>query len=151
MSVEQAVSLNASIYNKTWKQMVKLGPGQLQLQKYQPLLWEQLKVSTAVSDPNARGQQNESLAWFWSLDIDLSGPSESWNDELVEWEMDWTYNFFLQKAAQWDEHMRESLENQLRGHACYVARQSRMVSLLAQDAQAAFQDLTKMTIDTADE
>ncbi|KAG1723992.1 uncharacterized protein EDB91DRAFT_1087646 [Suillus paluster] len=133
MSVEQAVSLNASIYNKTRKQMVKLGPGQLQLQKYQPLLQEQLKVSTAVSDPNAQG------------------PSESWNDELVEWEMDWTYNFFLQKAAQWDKHMRESLENQLWGHTCYVARQSRMVSLLAQDAQAAFQDLTKMPIDTADE
>ncbi|KAG1721480.1 uncharacterized protein EDB91DRAFT_1256508 [Suillus paluster] len=70
--VEQAMSLNASIYKKTRKQMVKLGPGQLQLLKYQPLLQEQLKVSAAVGDPNARGQRNESLAWFWSLNIDLS-------------------------------------------------------------------------------
>ncbi|KAG1740134.1 uncharacterized protein EDB91DRAFT_1248459 [Suillus paluster] len=73
------------------------------------------RSSTAVGDPNARGQRNESLAWFWSLDIDLSGPSESWNDKfyrvhwlwakalrdrwieeltVVELEMDWTCNFF---------------------------------------------------------
>ncbi|KAG1721825.1 uncharacterized protein EDB91DRAFT_1256337 [Suillus paluster] len=73
MLVQQAVSLNASMYNRTRKQMMKLGLGQHQLQKYQPLLQEQLKISTAVSDPNARGQRNESLAWFWSLNIDLSG------------------------------------------------------------------------------
>ncbi|KAG1747846.1 uncharacterized protein EDB91DRAFT_1245331 [Suillus paluster] len=81
MLVEQAMSLNASIYNRTQKQIMKLGLGQHQLQKYQPLLWEQLKISTAVGDPNARGQQNESLAWFWSLNINLSGLSELWNDE----------------------------------------------------------------------
>ncbi|KAG1742284.1 uncharacterized protein EDB91DRAFT_1051972, partial [Suillus paluster] len=34
MSVEQAMSQNASIYNRTWKQMMKLGPGQHHLQKY---------------------------------------------------------------------------------------------------------------------
>ncbi|KAG1893733.1 uncharacterized protein F5891DRAFT_1195969 [Suillus fuscotomentosus] len=55
-SVQQAVSLHASIYTKTRKQMMKLEPGQDQLQKYKPLLREQLKISTAVGDPNARGQ-----------------------------------------------------------------------------------------------
>ncbi|KAG1748881.1 uncharacterized protein EDB91DRAFT_1079015 [Suillus paluster] len=134
--------------------------------------WSQLKISTAVGDLNARGQRNGSLAWFWSLDIDLSGLSESWNDEfyrvhwlqakalrdqwieeltVVELEMDWTCNFFLCKAAQWDAHMRESSDSRLRGHACYAARQSRMYSLLAQDAQAAFQDLTMMPIYPEDE
>ncbi|KAG1800198.1 uncharacterized protein HD556DRAFT_1341629 [Suillus plorans] len=44
------------IYTKTRKQMMKLEPGQDQLQKYKPLLCEQLKISTAVGDPNARGQ-----------------------------------------------------------------------------------------------
>ncbi|KAG1818587.1 uncharacterized protein BJ212DRAFT_1269001, partial [Suillus subaureus] len=52
-SVQQAVSLHASIYTKTWKQMMQLKPGQDQLQTYKPLLWEQLKISTAVSNPNA--------------------------------------------------------------------------------------------------
>jgi hypothetical protein len=80
-SVQQAVSLHASIYTKTRKQMMKLEPGQDQLQKYKPLLREQLKISTAVGDPNARGQRNESLAWFWSVEVDLGGPDQSWNEE----------------------------------------------------------------------
>ncbi|KAG2356503.1 hypothetical protein BDR07DRAFT_1380756 [Suillus spraguei] len=52
-SVQQAVSLHASIYTKTRKQMIQLEPGQDQLQKYKPLLHEQLKISTAVGNPNA--------------------------------------------------------------------------------------------------
>jgi hypothetical protein len=80
-SVQQAVSLHASIYTKTRKQMMKLEPGHDQLQKYKPLLREQLKISTAVGDPNARGQRNESLAWFWSVEVDLGGPDQSWNEE----------------------------------------------------------------------
>ncbi|KAG1879029.1 hypothetical protein F4604DRAFT_1880057 [Suillus subluteus] len=80
-SVQQAVSLHASIYTKTRKQMMKLEPGQDQLQKFKPLLREQLKISTAVGDPNARGQRNESLAWFWSVEVDLGGLDQSWNEE----------------------------------------------------------------------
>ncbi|KAG1886447.1 hypothetical protein F4604DRAFT_1917240 [Suillus subluteus] len=86
-SVQQAVSLHASIYTKTRKQMMKPEPGQDQLQKYKPLLHEQLKISTAVGDPNARGQRNESLTWFWSVEVDLGGPDQSWNEEFyrVHW------------------------------------------------------------------
>ncbi|KAG1904482.1 uncharacterized protein F5891DRAFT_1183902 [Suillus fuscotomentosus] len=171
-SVQQAVSLHASIYTKTRKQMMKLEPGQDQLQKYKPLLREQLKISTAVGDPNARGQQNESLAWFWSVEVDLGGPDQSWNEEfyrvhwlmakalrnrwreemlLVKLEMDWTCKFFLWKTTQWGDHMQESLEKHLPGHGCYTRRQSQMYSLLAQDVQAAFQDLQNVLIEAGDE
>ncbi|KAG1784914.1 uncharacterized protein HD556DRAFT_1531799 [Suillus plorans] len=189
-SVQQAVSLHASIYTKTRKQMMKLEPGQDQLQKYKPLLREQLKISTAVGDPNARGQRNESLAWFWSVKSTsgvlinrgmrnvssclhvishgyLTGPMPSyrvhwlrakalrdrWREEmiLVKLEMDWTCKFFLWKATQWGDHMQESLEKRLPGHGCYAGRQSRMYSLLAQDAQAAFQDLQNVLIEAGDE
>ncbi|KAG1851351.1 hypothetical protein DFJ58DRAFT_842233 [Suillus subalutaceus] len=171
-SVQQAVSLHASIYTKTRKQMMQLEPGQDQVQKYKPLLREQLKISTAVGDPNARGQRNESLAWFWSVEVDLGGPDHSWNEEfyrvhwlrakalwdrwkeemmLVQLEMDWTCNIFLWKATQWGDRMRESLVKHLPGHACYSGRQSQMYSLLAQDAQAAFQDLKTGFIDARDE
>ncbi|KAG1847237.1 hypothetical protein F4604DRAFT_1884051 [Suillus subluteus] len=171
-SVQQAVSLHASIYTKTRKQMMKLEPGQDQLQKFKPLLREQLKISTAVGDPNARGQRNESLAWFWSVEVDLGGPDQSWNEEfyrvhwlrakalqdrwkeemtLVQLEMDWTCNYFSWRATQWGDRMRESLEKRLPGHACYSGRQSQMYSLLAQDAQAAFEDLQSVSIETGDE
>ncbi|KAG2112252.1 uncharacterized protein F5147DRAFT_650902 [Suillus discolor] len=135
MLVQQAVSLHASIYTKTRKQMMKLEPGQDQLQKYKPLLREQLKISTAVGDPNAQGQRNESLAWFWSVEVNLRGPDQSWNEE----------------STQWGNHMQESLEKCLPGHGCYAGRQSQMYSLLAQDAQAAFQDLQNVLIEAGDE
>jgi hypothetical protein len=61
--------------------MMQLEPGQAQLQKYKLLLCEQLKISTAVGDPNARGQRNKSLAWFWSVEVDLGDPNHSWNEE----------------------------------------------------------------------
>ncbi|KAG1889031.1 uncharacterized protein F5891DRAFT_1198847 [Suillus fuscotomentosus] len=151
---------------------MKLEPGQDQVQKYKPLLREQLKISTAVGDPNARGQRNESLAWFWSVEVDLRGPDQSWNEEfyqvhwlrakalwdrwreemlLVKLEMDWTCKFFLWKTTQWGDHMQESLEKHLPGHGCYAGRQSQMYSLLAQDAQAAFQDLQNVLIEAGDE
>ena len=31
---------------------------------------EHLHTSTVVVDPNARGQRNASLVWFWSMDIE---------------------------------------------------------------------------------
>ncbi|KAG1721336.1 hypothetical protein EDB19DRAFT_1646559, partial [Suillus lakei] len=115
------------------------------------------------------GQQNESLAWFWSVEVNLGGPDHSWNEEfhwlrakalqdrwkeemiLVQLEMDWTCNCFLWKATQWGDRMQESLVKHLLGHACYLGRQSQMYSLLAQAAQAAFQDLQSMLVDARDE
>ncbi|KAG2130938.1 uncharacterized protein EDB93DRAFT_1094576 [Suillus bovinus] len=148
---------------------MKLDLGHDQLQKYKPLLHKQLKVSTAVGDPNAPGQQNESLAWFWSIEIDMGGPDKSWNEEfhwlqakalwdqwkeeliLVQFETDWTCNFFLWKATQWGNWMQESFMKHLPGHACYSRRQSQIYSLLVQNAQAAFQHLQTMLIDSRDE
>lgn len=77
---------------------------------------------------------------------------DRWKEEmmLVQLEMDWTYNFFLWKATQWGDRMHESLVKHLPGHACYSGRQSQMYSLLAQDAQAAFQDLKGGFIDARD-
>jgi len=80
-SVENKVSLCASIYQKSRKQMIKLGVEDHLMEKYEPLLREHLKVTTAVADPNARGQRNESLAWFWSVDFDSSGPDGDWMNE----------------------------------------------------------------------
>ncbi|KAG2335936.1 hypothetical protein BDR05DRAFT_832173, partial [Suillus weaverae] len=30
------------------------------------------------------GQRNESLAWFWSVEVDLRGPDQSWNEEFYQ-------------------------------------------------------------------
>ncbi|KAG2070075.1 hypothetical protein BDR04DRAFT_962738, partial [Suillus decipiens] len=115
--------------------------------RYKPLLCKQLKVSSAIGDPNAQGQQNESLAWFLSIEVDLGGLNHLWNEEfyqvhwlwakalqdqwkeeieLVQLEMNWTCNFFLWKAAQWGDQMQQSLVKDLPGYACYSGRQSHM-------------------------
>jgi hypothetical protein len=78
---------------------------------------------------------------------------DQWKEEieLVKSEMDWTCNFFLWKAAKWGDRMQESLVKGLPGHACYSRWQSQMYSLLVQGAQAAFQDLQRVSIDVDDE
>ncbi|KAG1801938.1 uncharacterized protein BJ212DRAFT_1253291, partial [Suillus subaureus] len=74
--------------------------------------------------------------WLWAKAL-----WDQWKEEmtLVQLEMDWTCNFFLWKATQWGNRMWESLVKHFLGHSCYLGRQSQMYSLLAQDAQAAFQ------------
>jgi hypothetical protein len=79
-SVEQAVNLNASIYSKCRSQLAKLPDHDL-LRKYLPLKKEHLKASSAVADPNARGQRDSTLPWFWSLDVQGDTSGNDWMTE----------------------------------------------------------------------
>jgi hypothetical protein len=79
-SVENVISLNAAIYSKCRKQLGKLGADQL-LEKYQKLDKGDLKASTAIADPNARGQRNSTLPWFWSVDVTADACSSDWMTE----------------------------------------------------------------------
>jgi hypothetical protein len=79
-SVEMAVNLNASIYSKCRSQLAKLPDHDL-LKKYLPLKKEDLKASSAVADPNARGQRDTTLPWFWSLDVQGDTSGNDWMTE----------------------------------------------------------------------
>ncbi|KAG2079945.1 uncharacterized protein F5147DRAFT_661565 [Suillus discolor] len=65
----------------------RLGADDALLKRYQPLTREHLKVSTAVADPNSRGQRDNVLAWFWSLDVEGDSDSSDWLNEFyhVHW------------------------------------------------------------------
>ena len=80
-SVDRAVCINASIYTKCRTQLAKLGADDELLERYRPLLKEHLKVSTAIADPNARGQRNNTLAWFWSMDVVGDSQNSDWLNE----------------------------------------------------------------------
>ncbi|KAG1731224.1 uncharacterized protein EDB91DRAFT_1238979 [Suillus paluster] len=142
-AVDRAVSINASIYSKCWSQLGKLGAANILLNRYRPLLKEHLQVSTAVADPNARGQRNSMLAWFWSMDVEGDSDSSDWLNEfyrvhwlrakalrdrweeemlLVQHEMNWTCNFFLHKAEQWILLATISKATNKVGHLAYAAR-----------------------------
>ncbi|KAF9228573.1 hypothetical protein BS17DRAFT_691138 [Gyrodon lividus] len=42
-----------------------------------------LKVSTTVSDPNAWGNQNSTLAWFWTMDVQRDSELNDWMSECM--------------------------------------------------------------------
>ncbi|KAG1724931.1 hypothetical protein EDB19DRAFT_1833998 [Suillus lakei] len=160
-SVETAVNLNASIYSKCWLQLAKLPDHDL-LTKYLPLKKEDLKASSVVADPNACGQRDTTLSWFWSLDVqgDTSGNDwmtefyrvnwlrtkalrDCWNEEvmLVKHEMQWSINFFKHRAKQWLGHMRDTTSAGLTGHTCYAAQQSHIYDQLAAHAEDSFRKM----------
>ncbi|KAG1738081.1 uncharacterized protein EDB91DRAFT_1249377 [Suillus paluster] len=79
-SVERVIDLNSMIYKKCRAQLQNLGADQL-LQKYRELEKSHLKATSAVADPNARGQRNSTLPWFWSLDVQGDSVSDDWMNE----------------------------------------------------------------------
>ncbi|KAG1788809.1 hypothetical protein EV424DRAFT_1355962 [Suillus variegatus] len=156
-SVDRVVCINASIYTKCRTQLAKLGADDELLERYRPLLKEHLKVSTTIADPNARGQRNNTLAWFWSMDVVGDSQNSDWLNEfyrvhwlrakalkdqweeehpLVQHEMNWTCDFFMHKAEEW---IRLGAVTQDKvGHLAYAAWQCKMYQRLCQDAMDAF-------------
>ncbi|KAG1783199.1 hypothetical protein EV702DRAFT_948208, partial [Suillus placidus] len=75
--VDRILHLNVQIYSKCRSQLVHLGADDL-LAKFRPLEKADLKATTVVADPNARGQRNSTLAWFWSIDVEGDSTSNDW-------------------------------------------------------------------------
>jgi hypothetical protein len=82
-SVGNAIKTNAAIYNNARQKMISLGIDSTMHRKYQPLLRDDLKVSAAIADPNARGQRNHVLAWFWSVNVSDAMQDNDWMDECM--------------------------------------------------------------------
>ncbi|KAG2337859.1 hypothetical protein BDR05DRAFT_894553 [Suillus weaverae] len=156
-SVDRVVSINASIYSKCWTQLANLGADNELLERYCPLLKEHLKVSTAIADPNSRGQRNNTLTWFWSMDVEGDSCNSDWLNEfycvhwllakalkerwqeehlLVQHEMNWTCDFFMYKAEEWIQ-LGTVMEDKV-GHLAYAVWQCKMYQCLCQDAMDSF-------------
>lgn len=53
------------IYSQARRAMIALNAPPEMLEKYQVLKPEDVRTSTAIQDPNAMGQRNNSLPWIW--------------------------------------------------------------------------------------
>ncbi|KAG2058800.1 hypothetical protein BDR06DRAFT_968297 [Suillus hirtellus] len=158
-SVDRVVSIQASIYLKCNKQLCSLGTDDALLWRYQPLAKEHLKVSTAIADTNSRGQRNNMLPLFWSLDVAGDSKSNDWLDEfyrvhwlqakalkdcwaeeilLVQHEMGWTCNFFRYKAEEWKHLSIIAKEAKKEAHMAYAGRQGKIYECLLEEAKQAF-------------
>lgn len=80
-SVDGVVRYQAKIYNATRRKMIHLGAEEKIMDRYKILTQGQLKVSTAIATPNARGQRNFQLAWFWNMDSKVDTQSDDWMEE----------------------------------------------------------------------
>lgn len=67
--VNKKLNYQRWVYTKARRAMVTLGADAALLKQYQVLKREDLRVSIAIMTPNAPGQRNVSLAWFWNLDL----------------------------------------------------------------------------------
>lgn len=78
MTIDQA----AQVYTSSRRAMELLGAPKEILAKFKVLLKTHIASSTAVVDPNARGERNKGLSWIWHTQHD---PEEdpAWLDECM--------------------------------------------------------------------
>ena len=73
-TLQLTIDAAAKVYNTARKAMVKLGASSTLLAKYKPLSANDLVASTAVMDPNARGQTRVQLSWIWQIHTHSDNP-----------------------------------------------------------------------------
>ncbi|KAF8833312.1 hypothetical protein BDN67DRAFT_864986, partial [Paxillus ammoniavirescens] len=78
MAVDATVNKFAKIYRVSRRAMLALGASNDILARYQVLTKDHLKVSSAVAEPNARGHRNDTLPWFWSMDVARDTEADDW-------------------------------------------------------------------------
>lgn len=67
-SVNESLNTTSLIYAESRRRMILLGASAADLEVYQELHQEDLAASTAVVDPNRRGQRSEKLlSWIWGF------------------------------------------------------------------------------------
>ncbi|KAH9928247.1 hypothetical protein B0H21DRAFT_712169 [Amylocystis lapponica] len=150
-AVDRTLQHHARVYSKAQKAMVSLGASEALLNHYKVLRQEDLKVSTAVADPNMRGQRATTMAWFWTMDIRGDAEGQAWMEEceeiyrinwikaksrydrvreehdLLKHEILWTNIFFVHQSEAWINRMR---------HRAFAGKQADMFKALVDEASA---------------
>ncbi|KDQ62652.1 hypothetical protein JAAARDRAFT_108826, partial [Jaapia argillacea MUCL 33604] len=131
--------------------------------KYSDLAREDLKVSTGVvDDPGQRSTRQQTLCWFWTMNLTENTGDQETNDYLddfyrVHWlctramrshwaeeltlllhEMEWVVAYFNKRASDWQLLASLSAISGLDGHKAYAMRQVRMWFMFSNRAQKEF-------------
>lgn len=80
-SIDADVCQQARIYSSTRRKMIGLAATDEILERYKALKYADLKISTAIATPNAPGQRDTRLSWFWSMDVQADAEAEDWMEE----------------------------------------------------------------------
>ena len=73
-AVQTTIGYAAKVYSTSRNAMERLGASTDDLTAYKPLRKEDLVASTAVMEPNARGQSRVKLSWIWQVVSDANNP-----------------------------------------------------------------------------
>lgn len=74
-TVQSTIGYTARIYSRCRAAMESLDAPQHLLNRYQQLAPSDIVASTAVMDPNARGQRNAGLSWIWQTMTTTENPA----------------------------------------------------------------------------
>jgi hypothetical protein len=77
-AVETTVQHHARVYMRARQAIQDLGADTFLLGRYKVLRRQDLSIKTTVIDPHVRGQRNESLPWFWAMDIRRDADVGEW-------------------------------------------------------------------------
>ena len=80
-AVESTVQHHARVYSRARRSIVDLGAEASLLDRYKILERRDLRIDTAVIAPSVRGQRNESLPWFWSMDVRRDTDTGAWMND----------------------------------------------------------------------
>ncbi|KAK7692299.1 hypothetical protein QCA50_003924 [Cerrena zonata] len=138
-AVQMTIDQAAKVYRTARKAMVLLGASSTMLSNYQVLLKEDLVSSTAVADPNARGQSRNKLSWIWRTTSHADNPvfldemlrvnwlraksrRDRWKEEkvLLRSEMSWTEQYFTYNMNLWIERSKGTSA----GAQCYALKEA---------------------------
>ncbi|KIK78825.1 hypothetical protein PAXRUDRAFT_162962 [Paxillus rubicundulus Ve08.2h10] len=91
---------HAAVYRACRRAMISLGAEEDTLVQYWALEKDHLKVSTAVSDLNAQGHWDSTLAWCWTM-------VTKYNAEVNNWMLEFYRGHWLRAKALKDRQEEE--------------------------------------------
>ncbi|KAH9912597.1 uncharacterized protein B0H18DRAFT_889665 [Fomitopsis serialis] len=158
-SVQKGVEHHARMYRKVRHAMTALGAPPATMRKYQKLVPDDLKISTAVVEPNQRGQRHTRLPWLWTTDVqgDMSASETMTELHRVHWfrarsqferaeeednilrrELDSVRRYFDYEMTRWSGHAAHRKSGRYPGYAEVCRQRQHMYKMLHKDADTAY-------------
>ncbi|KAF8816373.1 hypothetical protein BYT27DRAFT_7221526 [Phlegmacium glaucopus] len=111
-AVHRTLVLQCRLYRRTRHAMLSLGMESAELTVYKELTYDDIKVSSAISNPNIPGSSRTQLSWIWTTHGNVSfqcslcarlSMKTVYREEVIltRNEMHWATNYFTFRHSQW--------------------------------------------------
>jgi pimeloyl-CoA synthetase len=81
---QEKIRKHVRAYRRARKALEQLGASEEVLEKYKPIMQDDLRMSGDVVEENRTGQRSDALAWFWHTgDVNLD-QENNWMNECMQ-------------------------------------------------------------------